>query len=240
MTETIDNVGVARCYPARMLAPLLAGLLLLQQTQVDVALDPGHSTADVGASGGGLHEYQLTLDLAERVKTRLEVAHLTVRMTREDDQPLTPLANPGATDAIAAEQTARIAAGGPARVFISLHFNGGPPSLHGTETYFNPERDSDTPAADEVLATALQHNVIDALQSEVGYTSLDRGAKSDLAAGKPYGHFFSLRGPEPSALVESLFLSNPTEATLLHDDATLDALADGCTQGVLEYFATLD
>ena len=81
---------------------------------------------------------------------------------------------------------------------------------------------------------------IDALQAEVGYSSLDRGAKSDLAAGKPYGHFFSLRGPEPSALVESLFLSNPTEAALLHDDATLDALADGCTQGVLEYFATLD
>ncbi len=223
-----------------VLATLLAGLLLLQQTQVDVALDPGHSRADVGASGGGLREYQLTLDLAERVKTRLEAAHLSVRMTREDNQPLTALANPGATDDIAAEQTARIAAGGPARVFISLHFNGGPTSLHGTETYFNPERASDTDATDKVLAQALQHSVIDALQSEIGYTSLDRGAKSDLTAGKPYGHFFSLRGPEPSALVENLFLSSPTEAALLRDDATLDALADGCTQGVLEYFATLD
>ena len=223
-----------------MLAALLAGLLLLQQTQVDVALDPGHSTADVGASGGGLREYQVTLDLAQRVKARLEAAHLTVRMTREDNKSLTPLVNPGASDDIAAEQTARIAAGGPARVFISLHFNGGPSGLHGTETYFNPDRADDSAATDQLLAKALQHNVIDALQTEVGYASLDRGAKSDLVAGKPYGHFFSLRGPEPSALVESLFLSNPTEAALLHDDATLDALADGCTQGVLEYFATLD
>jgi N-acetylmuramoyl-L-alanine amidase len=223
-----------------VLVPLLAALLFLQQMPVDVALDPGHSTADVGASGGGLHEYQLTLDLAERVKTRLEAAHLTVRMTREDSQSLTPLANPNATDDIAAEQAARIAAGGPARVFISLHFNGGPTGLHGTETYFNPDRAGDSATTDEVLAAALQHNVIDALQSEVGYTSLDRGAKSDLTDGKPYGHFFSLRGPEPSALVENLFLSNPTEAALLRDDATLDALADGCTQGVLEYFATLD
>jgi N-acetylmuramoyl-L-alanine amidase len=223
-----------------VLAALLAGLLFLQQTQVDVALDPGHSTADVGASGGGLREYQVTLDLAERVEARLQAAHLTVRMTRQDNQPLTPLLNPGATDDIAAEQTARIAAGGPARIFVSLHFNGGPASLHGTETYFNPERADDAAATDQVLATALQHSVIDALQSEVGYPSLDRGAKSDLAAGKPYGHFFSLRGPEPSALVESLFLSNPTEAALLHDDATLDALADGVTQGVLEYFATRD
>jgi N-acetylmuramoyl-L-alanine amidase len=223
-----------------VLATLLAGLLLLQQTQVDVALDPGHSWVDVGASGGGLHEYQVTLDLAERLKTRLEAAHLSVRLTREDDQPLTPFLNPGATDDIAAEQTARIVAGGPARIFISLHFNGGPPSLHGTETFFNPERADDAASTDQVLATALQHSVIDALASETGYTSLDRGARSDLTDGKPYGHFFSLRGPEPSALVESLFLTNPTEAAMLHDDATLDALADGCTQGILEYFATRD
>jgi N-acetylmuramoyl-L-alanine amidase len=223
-----------------VLAALLAGLLLLQQTQVDVALDPGHSTADVGASGGGMREYQLTFDLAQRVRTRLEAAHLSVRMTREDNRPLTPLLNPGATDNIQAEQQARIAAGGPARVFISLHFNGGPASLHGTETYFNPDRADDSALTDQVLARALQHSVIDALQSEVGYASLDRGAKSDLLAGKPYGHFFSLRGPEPSALVENLFLSNPDDAAALRDDATLDALADGCAQGVLEYFATLD
>jgi len=207
---------------------------------VDVALDAGHSTADVGASGGGLREYQLTLDLAERVKTRLEAANVSVRMTREDNRSLTPLLHPGSTDDIAAEQTARIAAGGPARVFVSLHFNGGPPSLRGTETYFNPERGDDSATTDQALASALQRNVIAALESQVGYTSLDRGAKSDLLAGKPYGHFFSLRGPEPSVLVESLFLSNPSEATLLHDDATLDALADGCAQGILEYFATRD
>jgi N-acetylmuramoyl-L-alanine amidase len=77
-----------------------------------------------------------------------------------------------------------------------------------------------------------------ALADEIGYQALDRGVKSDLLAGKPYGHFFSLRGPMPSALVEHLFLSNATEAALLRDDATLDALADGCAQGILEYFSS--
>jgi N-acetylmuramoyl-L-alanine amidase len=206
---------------------------------VDVALDPGHSRADVGAAGGGLREYQLTLDLAQRVKTRLEAANLSVRLTRLDDQPLTAIVNPLADDDIAAEQAARIAAGGPARIFVSLHFNGGPTALRGTETYFNPDRAGGA-SSDYALASALQSHVVDALASEVGYASLDRGVKSDLAAGKPYGHFFSLRGPEPSALVENLFLSNPTEAALLRDDATLDALADGCAQGVLEYFAGLE
>jgi N-acetylmuramoyl-L-alanine amidase len=109
--------------------------------------------------------------------------------------------------------------------------------MRGTETYFNPERAPDAMSFDYALAASLQQHVVDALADELGYVSLDRGVKSDLAAGKPYGHFFSLRGPVPSALVENLFLSNATEAALLRDDATLDALADGCAQGVLEYLA---
>lgn len=223
----------------RVLAPwLLAfGLLTAQLAPVDVGLDPGHSRADVGATGGGMREYQLTLDLAQRVRARLQQANLSVRMTRENNEPLTAMLNPNATEDIAAEQQARIAAAGTARIFVSLHFNGGPVTLRGTETYFNPERAGDG-ALDYALAQALQAHVVAALNDEVGYVALDRGVKSDLSAGKPYGHFFSLRGPMPSALVENLFLSNSGDAAVLRDEATLDALADGCVQGILEYFST--
>lgn len=222
-----------------MLAAVLAAVVLLGQSlqPVDVALDPGHSRADVGAVGSGLGEYQLTLDLAQRVRLRLQNVHLSVRLTREDDLPLTVYTNPTATEQIQAEQEARIAAGGPSRIYVSLHFNGGPANLRGTETYFNPERAPEALSADRSLAELLQQHVLAALSDEVGYTSLDRGVKSDLAAGKSYGHFFGLRGPVPSALVENLFLSNANEAALLRDDATLEALADGCAQGILEYLA---
>ena len=222
-----------------MLAALLAALVLFTQPipAIDVALDPGHSRADIGSVGGGLREYQLTLDLARRVRTRLESAHLSVRLTREDDQPLSAYTNPLATEQIQAEQQARIAAAGPSRIYVSLHFNGGPTRLRGTETYFNPERAPEAATADYSLAALLQEHVVEALAAEIGYASLDRGVKSDLAAGKPYGHSFGLRGLVPSALVENLFLSNPDEGALLRDDATLDALADGCAQGVLEYLA---
>jgi N-acetylmuramoyl-L-alanine amidase len=227
------------CYPAAVLAATMAALLLLAQPlpAVDVALDPGHSRADVGAASGGLREFQLSLDLAQRVRTRLEASHLSVRLTREDDLPLTLLSNPSATEQIRLEQEARIAAAGPARVYVSLHFNGGPPNLRGTETYFNPDRAPEAASADRALAELLQQHVVAALRDELGYPALDRGVKSDLAAGKSYGHFFSLRGPNPSALVEHLFLSNPNEAALLRDDATMDALADGCAQGIFEYLA---
>jgi len=222
-----------------VLLPLLVGLALFgaQLEPVDVALDPGHSRADVGAAAGGLREYQLTLDLAQRVRARLQQSHVTVRLTREDDLPLTAYTDPGATPQIQAEQEARIAAAGPARIYVSLHFNGGPANLRGTETYFNPDRAADAASADGVLAGLLQRHVVAALADELGYASVDRGTRSDLAAGKSYGHFFGLRGPSPSALVENLFLSNANDAALLRDDATLDALADGCAQGVLEYLA---
>jgi N-acetylmuramoyl-L-alanine amidase len=36
-------------------------------------------------------------------------------------------------------------------------------------------------------------------------------------------------------LLEALFLSNPTEAALLRGDETRDAIANGVTQGILEY-----
>jgi N-acetylmuramoyl-L-alanine amidase len=227
------------CYPAAVLFASLVALALLAMPlqPVDVALDPGHSRADVGAAGGGLREYQLTLDLAQRVQARLESAHLSVRLTRQDDLPLTAYTNPNATPQIQAEQEARIAAAGPTRLYVSLHFNGGPANLRGTETYFNPDRAPEADSADRALAALLQQHVVAALAEEVGYRSVDRGVKSDLTAGKSYGHFFSLRGPSPSALVENLFLSNANEAALLRDDATLDALADGCAQGVLEYFS---
>ncbi len=203
---------------------------------VDVALDPGHSRVDVGAAGGGLREYRLTLDLAQRLEARLEAAGLRVRLTRQDDTPLSAMDDPSDNERTRIEQTARIQAAMPARLFVSLHFNGGPASLHGTETYFNPDRSPDGAAADRALADALQRHVVAALRDS-GYPALDRGVKTDLSAGKPYGHFFSLRGPAPSALVEALFLSNADDLAALRDDATLDAIATGCAQGLLEYLA---
>ena len=59
-----------------------------------MALDPGHSRADPGASGGGLAEYQLTLPLAIKVRERLATRGLAVVLTRTDDRPLTACTDP--------------------------------------------------------------------------------------------------------------------------------------------------
>jgi N-acetylmuramoyl-L-alanine amidase len=205
-----------------------------QDGLVDVGLDPGHSDADVGATGGGRREVDLTLALALRIQPLLEAQGLRVALTRLDNRPLTPMNNRDFTTMTRLEQEARIAAIMPARIFVSVHFNGHPnAALRGTETYYNG--DNFGPESRR-LADALQRSIVSELRA-TGYDVLDRGVKEDLTAGKPYGHFFSLRGPLPSALVEGLFLSNPTEAALLRQDSTLATLARGYAEGIRAYFA---
>ena len=171
----------------------------------DVGLDPGHSYVDVGASGAGVGEFQHTLDVAFRIQPLLATAGLSVNLSRTTADPVSPMSDPDPTERIRIEQLARIQAVGRVRaVHRRSIFNAGAAgntSLSGTETYYNADN-----AGDESfrLATALQQSVLAALW-DYGYPALDRGVKDDLIDGKPYGHFFSLRGGMPSALVESLF-----------------------------------
>ena len=226
----------------RLGAALGAGLALgprlaLAQTapvfDADVGLDAGHSPVDVGASGAGVGEYEHTLDVAFRIKPLLEAAGLRVNLSRTEHRPVHPTAHlQPLYENIRLEQTARIQAVGNVRIYVSIHFNGGPASLRGTETYYNSENSGPESVR---LASALQANVLAALHA-LGYPSPDRGVKEDLWAGKPYGHFFGLRGGMPSVYVEGLFLSNPTEAALMLRDDTRQAIAQGYVAGILEYF----
>ena len=227
--------------PVRAQAPLLApasDVLPVHSWDAaydaDVGLDPGHSVADVGASGAGVGEYRHSLDVTFRLASLLEAAGLRVALSRINHQPLTAMSHPNTTERTRIEQRARIEAVGRVRIYVSVHFNGGgTPALRGTETYYNAQNSG---PASRQLAEAIQHHMLTAL-SAIGHAVVDRGAKSDLTIGKPYGHLFSLRGGMPSALGEPLFLSNPTEAALLLRDDARDAIAQGYAGGILEYFA---
>lgn len=208
-----------------------------QQRPARIALDPGHSGWDVGASGAGLVEYQLSLEIAARARALLQDWGYEVTLTREDSQRVAERVPPDPIAAIRVEQEARHRAAGEACVYVSIHLNGHPNrALRGTETYLNSDNFGEE---SHRLAVALQAQTVGALRA-VGYDAIDRGVREDLTAGKPYGHFFSLRGPFASALVEALFLSNPTEAALLHRDEVRAALAEGIARGIDDYLSASD
>jgi N-acetylmuramoyl-L-alanine amidase len=201
---------------------------------VDVGIDPGHSPRDVGTSGFGVGEYEHTLDVALRLKPMLEGAGLSVALTRTEHVALSAMSHPDYTERIRIEQAARIAAVGNARIYVSLHFDGiDNPSVRGTETFYNAEQHGDE---GKRLAEAIQRSMVAEIRA-LGYETLDRGASSDLKAGKPYGHFFMLRGPMPSVCGEPLFLTNPTEGRMMLQEETREAVARGYAGGIVAYFA---
>jgi len=200
----------------------------------DVGLDPGHSPLDVGTSGFGVGEYQHTLDVALRLKPMLEGAGLRVVLTRTEHVPLSSMSHPSYTERVRIEQAARIAAVGNARIYVSLHFDGlDDPYVSGTQTFYNAEQHGDEGRR---LALAVQRSLVAEIRA-IGHPTRDRQATEDLAAGKPYGHFFMLRGPMPSICGEPLFLTNPTEGQLMLQEETRQAVARGYAGGIVAYFA---
>ncbi len=198
---------------------------------------PGHSQADVGAVGNGLAEHLLTL--------RPGPARPGAPRGGPPERPPDPARRPAADRAASTLWTTTRST--PSRRRASRPACRRASSCRSTSTAARPRSTAPrptttpsappTPTADDGAGDRAAAPRRERAATPSGYPDLDRGVKSDLSAGKPYGHFFSLRGPVPSALVESLFLSSTADAAALHDDATLDALADGVAQGILEYLA---
>lgn len=145
-----------------------------------IVLDPGHGGEETGAVGRmGLMEKDLALDIARRLRRRLERnSDLRVLLTREDDRQI-PL-----------RQRTALANNARADLFISIHLNSSRrSSAHGTETYFLALTATD----EEALNLARIENLADeGLPEEV--TGAPGGG---IPGGAPQG---GAGGDEPSDL----------------------------------------
>jgi len=136
--------GVAAIDPALLSRPVAAEALGLGVHRV--VLDAGHGGEHLGATGGsGLHEKDLTLDLAQRVRRLLIERGIEVVMTRTGDQTLS------------LRQRAEAANAGRGDIFVSIHLNSlKPASARGIETfYLGP---SGQPDQDELAAKENEHS----------------------------------------------------------------------------------
>jgi N-acetylmuramoyl-L-alanine amidase len=99
-----------------------------QPTFRTVVLDPGHGGHDPGATRYGVSPEKVwTLDLAFRLKSRLEPGGFSVILTRQSDVFI-PL-----------EDRVLISNAQPNVIFVSLHFNSTPKrDIQGVETYTTP------------------------------------------------------------------------------------------------------
>ncbi|MGE5396875.1 MAG: N-acetylmuramoyl-L-alanine amidase [Chitinophagales bacterium] len=184
--------------------------------QVKIVLDAGHGGQDPGTHGpADTKEKDINLALVLKTGMLLQQEGYQVIYTRQDD---TFIALTGRTDYANAEK---------ASLFISIHCNGSTSaSKTGTSVYYyTSEADPVIAAQGEArakLAECIQHSLLAAL-----------GTPDD---GIRQNNFVVLcNSVMPSVLIESAYLTNAGEETLLNDSAFQDKEAAAIVAGVKEY-----
>ena len=173
-----------------------------------VFIDPGHGGDDSGAPGlGSKNEDDLNLEVAMKVKKKLEAKNIDVKMSRESDE------------FIKLGERANMANQYGADVFVSIHQNSvdNAESVHGIETYYHPNKSMYEP-----LAKDIQDNAI----NQTGAKS--RGVKSSNLAVLRESNM-------PSSLFESGFVTNLQEYNKLINPSYQDKLATGIVEGIETY-----
>jgi N-acetylmuramoyl-L-alanine amidase len=190
-----------------------------------IVLDPGHGGADSGTAHNGLVEKLLTLDIAKRLRALLVAQGWTVRMTREGD--IDPVGadqlaqmhadgKPNADDRAYLQTRCDVANAANARMFISIHVNSAPvSSAHGSTFYWYKPQDA-------AFAQALERAVVAAAGTQ------DDGARHE--------NFYVVRHTTmPAVLIETAFVTNPSDVELLRSPSFLQNVAQGIANGVKAY-----
>ena len=222
---------------------------------VTIALDPGHGGEDPGATGAtGIHEKDIVLSVAKRLKAKLEELPNTRVMLTRDADFFVPLGQ-------RVEKARKV----QADLFVSIHADAFvEPTARGSSVFVLSEKGASSSAArwlaadqnkadliggvnlathDKQLASVLfdlsttaqindSMKLGKAVLTEIGgINRLHRGVVEQAG-------FAVLKAPDiPSILVETAFISNPDEEARLKDDAYQNQLADAITKGIRRYFA---
>lgn len=173
-----------------------------------IFLDAGHGGKDSGATGNGLKEKDLTLDICKRIEAGLKNYECDVLMSRTEDVYLTLNERTGKANAANAD------------VLLSVHINSAEATAKGFETFVYPNVNAGTKAFQNVLHQEIK--------AKLGASILDRGMKQE--------NFHMLRESNMKAvLTENLFISNAADAAKLADDQFKQKIADGHVSGIQQF-----
>lgn len=222
---------------------------------ITIALDPGHGGEDPGAVGaGGSHEKHVVLEIAKRLRAKLDAEpNMRVMLTRDADF-FVPLN-------VRVQKARRV----QADLFVSIHADAFvSPDARGSSVFALSERGASSTAArwlasKENAADLIGGVNIAARDRQLAGVLLDLSTTAQINDSLRLGNavlreigginklhkgeveqagFAVLKAPDiPSILIETAFISNPDEEKRLNDDAYQDRLADAVVKGIRRYFA---
>ena len=211
-----------------------------RNTNLVVALDPGHDSSHAGASANGVREEVLTLKIAQYCKAELEnYAGVSVYMTRTS----AACPHPGGSSAKDIEQRVADAAKAGASIYVSIHLNSSKSSsAKGAEVIYpnlswKPQVGADGKRLaklieDELVGIGLERRAIYSKNTTIGETYED-GSISDYftvqISAKEHGI--------PGIIVEHAFVTNSSDVNnYLNNEAGLKKLGVAGATGIAKYF----
>lgn len=213
-----------------------------------VVLDAGHGGTDPGATAAQLLEKEITLDIGQRLKTRLEKDGFEVVATRDGDRT------------IALKERARLANESRSDIFVSIHVNAllAHTDARGIETYYlgatsDPKLTQLAAAENRVSGYSMadmralldgvyadarrdeSHELAQAVQEKL-YTSLRKADPGLENWGVKRAPFLVLVATDmPAVLAEVGCISNVREAALLRTPEYRQKIADALYEGIRGY-----
>lgn len=191
-----------------------------EDKKICIAVDAGHGGSDPGKVGvNDALEKDINLALALKLHDLLEKKEITVILTRDSDASLAPLdaTNKKASDM---QKRCQIISDANPIFTISLHQNSYPAEeVKGAQVFYYSQSEQG-----KELAEILQSSLV---------SRVDPQNKRTAKANESY--YLLKKTPTPTVIVECGFLSNPTEAELLLDEAYQDKLVRAVYMGILEY-----
>jgi N-acetylmuramoyl-L-alanine amidase len=174
-----------------------------------IVLDPGHGGKDSGATGHGLLEKNLNLDIARKVGTFLNDYDCEVIYTRKDDQTVSLI------------ERSNLANEAKADLFLSIHINASNGKGEGFESFiFSGLSETMTAGIQKII----HGHVMDYLDA---FKIANRGMKE--------ANFHVLRETQmPAVLLENLFIDHPKDAELLKDTEFIEGLSLKITKGIAD------
>ncbi|MGL5674897.1 MAG: N-acetylmuramoyl-L-alanine amidase CwlD [Cellulosilyticaceae bacterium] len=186
-----------------------------------IVIDPGHGGHDPGKVGSkGVHEDEINLQIAMKLKNYLEQSGATVIMTRTDDSYLE---GPGGNTHKRKDMSHRkqVMEVSEADVLISIHQNAfTQPQVRGAQVFYY--KDSEEA---KLLATNVQKAIQD---------FADSNNTRKIKSSKDY---YVLKVSEmPGIIIECGFLTNEEEEALLVSEAYQDKVAWAIYRGIVSFF----
>jgi N-acetylmuramoyl-L-alanine amidase len=192
-----------------------------------ICLDPGHGGTDKGEVAGSNFEKKYNLLLAQAVQKLLLAAGFKVVLTRDADVYVDLAERPA------------IAARAGADLFVSLHYNSGPPSLRGLEVHCLPPAgmNSSNAGGGRGSDPAFPGNAQDSRNVLLAYDVLKSIAALPFDdIGVKREHYKVLKEARmPAILIEGGFMTDAQDAKKIYDADFRQRMARSIVVGILAY-----